>query len=196
MAKKIAIIVTQGNEDIETIAPADVWRRAGIEVDYISIDNTLDIQLAHGTQIKANKTLFETKIDEYDAVFFPGGMGYKNYFNQFSDQGEFINVLKQEFINKKDKFILSICAAPDFLGKYNLIDSRNATCYPGFEESFKDTYQHVPVCSHDNLITSSGAYYAMNFALEVVRQMLPNKIEKLEKELLVHEYDEKEEDEE
>ncbi len=194
MAKKIAIIITQGNEDIETIAPGDIWRRAGIEVDYISIDNTLDIQLAHGTQIKANKTIYDTKISDYDAVFFPGGMGYKNYFNQFSDQGEFIKTLKEEFINKEDKFILSICAAPDFLGKNNLIDSRNATCYPGFEESFKDTYQHIPVCNHDNLITAAGAYYAIDFAIEVVKQMCPSKSDKLEKELLVHEYDEIEEE--
>lgn len=196
MAKKIAIIVTNGNEDIETIAPADVWRRSGMEVDYISIDNSLEIKLAYGTIIKADKFIYDVKIEEYDAVFFPGGMGYKNYFNQFAQDGEFIKIMREEFIEKKDKFLLAICASPDFLAKYNLIDYRNATCYPGFEESFRNTYQHVPVCVHDDLITASGAYYAIEFALAAVKEINGSKFDKLEKELLVHEYEEKESDDE
>ncbi len=188
MAKKIAIMVTDGNEDIEVITPADIWRRAGIEVELISIDSKVDINLAHGTKIKADKLQFNTNINDYDAVYFPGGPGYTNYAKAFSKNGDFINTLRDKFNETNDKFILALCAAPDFLAQVDLINYRNATCYRGFEKRFKDTYQHVPVCSHQHLITGASCFYAADFAIMVVKEMLPGKINKLEDELLVNEY--------
>lgn len=189
MPKKIAIIATSGNEDIELIAPADIWRRAGIEVDILSIDNDVNLTLAHGTKIIADKLHFNANINEYDAVFFPGGAGYVNYAKAFSKDGDFVNTLREKFTEKEDKFIIAICAAPDFLAQVNLINFRNATCYTGFQKRFEETYQHVPVCSHQNLITASSCYYAIDLALEVVKQLVPNKYNKLRDELLVNEYD-------
>lgn len=171
MPKSIAVIITEKNEDIEVVAPIDIWRRAGIKVQTFSISESNIIQLAHGTNIIPDNNFNLEKISKFSAVYFPGGKGFENYFNFFNNS-EFISLLKNEFINNDEKYILAMCAAPKFLAFSGLINGRNYTCYPGFEVEFPETYRNENVISHENLITAKGPGVVFEFAFKVVEEII------------------------
>ncbi len=193
MSKDICVILTNDNEDIEVVAPIDIWRRAGLNVELVSITDSLDIRLAHGNAIKADKLYKDVDIKKYKAVFFPGGMGYKNYFT-FPESNNLVEILKNNFLDDEDKYIIAICAAPDFIAKSGLMNGRNATCYPGFEESFEQTYRKdLCVCSHDNLITACGPNYAISLALKTIEEMIGRKKAETIASQILFKYDQKDE---
>lgn len=171
MPKSIAVIVTNKNEDIEVIAPIDIWRRAGFKVITYSIADKLDITLAHGTKFIADEMFDLEKIEKSVAVYFPGGEGYKDYF-KYDENSEFIKMLKSEFIDDEEKYLISACAAPMFLAKVGLINGRNYTCYPGFEKEFPDTYKNENVVSHENLITGKGPCVSFELAFKVIEKIM------------------------
>jgi oligopeptide/dipeptide ABC transporter ATP-binding protein len=57
MKKTIAILLADGFEEIEALAPADVWRRLGFEVILTSINAAEQVTGAHGIQVKADALL-------------------------------------------------------------------------------------------------------------------------------------------
>lgn len=182
IGKSIAIIVANGSEDIETIVPADIWRRAGIKVSIISIEDSINIELSSKTKIIADELLNISKLSDYTGLYFPGGKGFKNYF-KFDKESEFIKKINDEFINNEKKYLLAMCAAPSYLISVGLINNRNYTCYPGYETEMKQTYKDESVVYHENLITANGPGSVFEFAYKVVDEIVGSS-EELSKEMM------------
>ena len=58
---KVAILLADGFETIEALAPADVLRRAGEDISLVTINALPHVTTAHGIGIDCDATL-----DEYD----------------------------------------------------------------------------------------------------------------------------------
>ena len=56
MAKKVAVLIADGCEEIEALTPVDVLRRAGIQCDMVGLDS-LDVMGAHQIALKCDKVL-------------------------------------------------------------------------------------------------------------------------------------------
>lgn len=54
MAKKVAVLIADGCEEIEALTPVDVLRRAGIQCDMVGLDS-LDVMGAHQIALKCDK---------------------------------------------------------------------------------------------------------------------------------------------
>lgn len=171
MPKSIAVIVTNKNEDIEVIAPIDIWRRSGIRVTTYSISNSVNLEFAHGTKFIADEMLNIDKIEKSTAVYFPGGEGFNDYF-KYDKNSDFVKILKEEFVENKEKFIISMCAAPMYLAKVGLINGRNYTCYPGYEKEFPETYKNEDVVCHENLITGKGPCVSFDLAFTTIDKII------------------------
>ena len=68
--------------------------------------------------------------------------------------------------------LVSICAAPSVLGKLGLLNGKNATCFPGFEdmlEGAKLVPSDVRVVTDGNITTSRGMGTSIDLGLELVR---------------------------
>ena len=68
--------------------------------------------------------------------------------------------------------IAAICAAPSILGHKNLLEGKNAICFPGFEKdlhgaNISDKY----AVADGNIITAKGAGSASEFAFEIIRYL-------------------------
>ena len=73
------------------------------------------------------------------------------------------------------KIVAAICAAPSALGILGILEGKNATCYPGFEDQLKGAkFKAVPVVTDGNITTSRGVGTAIPFALELIRQLFSN----------------------
>ena len=79
---KIAIFMADGFEEIEGLTVVDIVRRAGIDIDMVSIGGRLEVNGSHGIVIKADKIIADINMDDYNMLVLPGGkVGTENLEN-------------------------------------------------------------------------------------------------------------------
>ena len=69
MAKKIAVMIADGCEEIEALSPVDVLRRLGQDVDMVGLKD-LAVTGAHQIKLTCDKVLDDSLLD-YDMVVLP-----------------------------------------------------------------------------------------------------------------------------
>lgn len=167
MAKRVAVVLADGFEEIEAVSAIDILRRAELEVIVYGLDKEI-ITGAHNVRIVTDKRLAEFDQD-LDAVVFPGGMpGAKN----LADSQRVKEWIQKMYAQRK--IIAAICASPALiLAPMGILDGRRATCYPGAEGSFseKTTYLQEDVVIDENIITSRGPATALKFSLALVEKL-------------------------
>ena len=161
--KRAAIVLTTGFEEIEAIAPMDILRRAGVEVDIVGVDAKVATG-SHNLTISTDKELVEVMNDLYDIVILPGGMpGAKLLKNHQA---------VQDFVKRHydvGKLIAANCAAPIAIENSGALKNRHYTCYPGFEKQIADgTYTGDFVYQDGRVITGSGPAAAFEFSYTIV----------------------------
>lgn len=179
---KILIFLAQGFEEIEAVTCIDVLRRAEVEVVTLALDE-LEVKGAHNIIIKADKSINEVNLKEFDGVLLPGGMpGAAN----LRDNGKVINIVKE--FNDTGKLVSAICAAPIVLEKAGVIMGRNATSYPGFNKEMEScNYKEDRVVVDGNIITAKGPGVALEFAMLVVNYLQGKEmVTKLKEEMITN----------
>ncbi len=159
----IYILLATGFEETEMIAPLDMLRRADIPVQTVGMSGKV-VMGAHNIPVTADILSEEVDCSALDGVILPGGMpGTTNL--QSSDF--VIDLVKTCYEN--GKLVAAICAAPMILGELELLDGKNATCFPGFEEHLKGaTILSAPAVTDGNVITGRGAGAALDFGAALV----------------------------
>lgn len=163
---KIVLFLADGFEEIEALTVVDVLRRADIICDTCSL-NGKSVVGAHKIKVEVDKTIDDIKLDEYAGLVLPGGMpGAENL-----RQSAFVIDAVKKF-NEENKLVAAICAAPIVLGKAKVLDSKNATSYPGYEnEMGKCNYIEKITVEDNNIVTSRGPATAIYFALKLVQKL-------------------------
>ena len=164
---KAYIFLADGFEEIEAIAPIDIFRRAKIEVTTVSISENKIVQGAHGIPVIADYLFTETDFSDNDILYLPGGMpGTKNLD---AHEGLKDLISKQTLENKK---LAAICAAPSILGKMGILNGKEAICYPGFENKLQGAIlSKNKIVKSGNIYTAKGAGVAVQFALKLVEEL-------------------------
>jgi len=183
MKNKILVPLAHGFEEIEAITIVDILRRGDIDVITASLSDDLFVIGAHNVTIKADTNLQSINIDTVDMIILPGGWdGTKALASDQTVQ----NILKT--MNKNNKLIGAICAAPYALDKAGVLKNK-FTCYPSVETNIEAKGyigNGANVIEDENIITSKGPATAMEFALEIVKKLQTNKIyEELKSGLLL-----------
>ncbi len=162
---KAFVLLANGFEDIEAIAPIDILRRGGIDVKTVSIDNNIEVQSSHGICIKADTAMSDADFENGDAIILPGGYpGYKN----LGESAEVGKVVKNYY--ESGKLVGAICAAPTVLAINKIAEGATVTCHSCAVETMQQSYNYVGgdvVCDH-NLITAIGAGLAIDFGFELL----------------------------
>lgn len=182
---KVILFLADGFEEVEALTTVDYLRRVDIKVDTVAITKDKKVKGAHEIEVMADLSIDELEnIEAYDGVVLPGGMpGAAN----LRDHAKVIETVKT--LNKKEKLVAAICAAPIVLARAEIITGKELTAYPGFEEELaKGNYINKGVVLDGNIITGRGPAYAVNFAIEIVRYLLDDsKAEFLMKDILYKE---------
>ncbi len=165
---KTAIFLADGYEEIEALAVVDVCRRAGIDIDMVSISDELLTNGSHGIRTMADKLLKQINFEEYDMLILPGGLrGMQNL--------EACSELMEQIDNfyENNKFVAAICASPSIFGRRGILQGKQATAYPGFEEELKGaTVVDAGAVCTGNVITGRSMGSAIEFALLLVDVLL------------------------
>lgn len=168
MPKTALVILAEGFEEVEAIAPVDVLRRAGVRVILAGV-NSLTVKSSRGIGVQADALLKDIK-DLPDAVILPGGLpGAVN----LAKSGEVAALVKK--MNSAGKLVAAICAAPAaVLAPLGILDGKKATCYPGCEADFSNKIVHSKdrVALDGNIITSQGPGTALEFAFAIAARLV------------------------
>ncbi len=169
------LFLAQGFEEIEALTVIDVMRRAGMDVKTVSVSDEYKVAGAHGIPVEADLLIADADLDDAEWLIAPGGMPGSVNLHECSK-------LNDAFAkhNAKGCKIAAICAAPAVvLAPLGILDGKDATCYPGFEDACpKAVMRDVPVVVHGNLITGNGPASATLFALAIVAASMGEEIAK------------------
>ena len=159
------IFLTTGFEEIEAIATIDVLRRAGLNVVTVSVESSKQVEGSHGVMVTADTLLEANDYSDSSILILPGGTVRLGEF-------DFLNKLLVSQ-NNAGKPIAAICAAPSLLGRLGILEGKEATCYPGFEEYLQGAkVVDKRVATDGNVITGRGPGCTVEFALKIVEVLL------------------------
>ncbi len=163
---KVFVFLANGFEEIEAIAPIDIFRRAGMEVITVSISEEKEVRGAHGIPVIADSLFSNLDFTRNVLLYLPGGMpGTKNL-----DENDKLKTLIRNQV-ESDKPLAAICAAPSILGKMGLLEGKEAICFPGFEQYLNGAIvSEQKIVKSGNIFTAKGAGVAIPFALRLVEE--------------------------
>ena len=123
----IYLLLAEGFEEIEALAPVDFLRRVGLPVTVVGMRDTV-VCGAHGISVTADCLFDDCDFSDAKAVVLPGGMPGTTHL----DEDPRLDALLAS-VSEEGGLLAAICAAPMILGKRGYLQGKEAICYPGFE---------------------------------------------------------------
>lgn len=159
----IYVFLAPGFEEIEALAVVDVLRRAELDVLTVGVGEDFVVgshQIPVACDISEKNLVLDERVE---AIVLPGGMPGTLNLEKSKNVQKAIDWAKEN-----NKLICAICAAPSILGHKGLLDGKNATCFPGFEEElFGANVSKDFVVRDGNIITAKGMGSAIEFGLQI-----------------------------
>ncbi|MDR0506500.1 MAG: DJ-1/PfpI family protein [Dysgonamonadaceae bacterium] len=169
--KKVFIFLANGFEETEAVTTIDLLRRGGLDAISVSVSDKKEVTGAHGISVIADNLFSEVDFSQGEMLVLPGGMPGASNLNSHSGLKNILNQYAAE--NKK---IAAICAAPLILGGLELLQGKQATAYPGFENTLLGAhFVEKAVVKDGNIITGRGPGLAIDFGLAIVEELLGKK---------------------
>lgn len=165
---RVYIFFADGFEDIEGLMVVDLLRRAGIDIQTVSIKDTNEVLTSHKILLKTDRIFSETDFSDADMLVLPGGMPGTRYLQEYQPLCELLT----RFYNEGKK-LAAICAAPSVFAALGFLKGRNATSYPSFMDKLDGAEVcEEPVVIDGNITTSRGLGTALPFALCLIEQLI------------------------
>uniref|UniRef100_A0A9L0SPI8 protein deglycase n=1 Tax=Equus caballus TaxID=9796 RepID=A0A9L0SPI8_HORSE len=125
-SKRALVILAKGAEEMETVIPVDVMRRAGIKVTIAGLAGKDPVQCSRDVVICPDASLEDAKKQgPYDVVVLPGGnLGAQN----LSESAAVKEILKEQ--EKRKGLIAAICAGPTALLAHEIGFGSKVTTHP------------------------------------------------------------------
>ena len=163
----VYILLAPGFEEAETLVPADLLRRAGVETALVSLTGG-PVPGSHNITVTADIPLDQVDLDRAEMLVLPGGgPGYKNLGKEPR-----VERLVREAAGR-GLWVAAICAAPTLLGRWGLLKEKRAVCYPGMEDGLVDAQVQPDsgVVVDGRIITGRAAGSAFDFGLALVEAL-------------------------
>ena len=160
----VYVLLGNGFEEIEAIAPIDLLRRAGISVLTVGITGKT-VYGGHNIGVEADITIDEMDLTDLEMIILPGGLG--GVASARASQ-QALDALR--FAWENGKLTAAICAGPTVLADLGITDGKNATCYPGCEGGMGSAIVDSAAASvtDGRLITGASPGCAVAFGLALV----------------------------
>lgn len=187
--KKIGIILANEMRDVDLFIPLAIWRKAKIGVDLISIEKKNSIMMESGVKVGCNATFDIVNTSQYNALYFPGGIGVERLFSVNWPVKNSIGPTKlfkslETFRLEKNKLILVTASSSRIIHQNHLLGNSRIA---GFDKNYErvNEIQEEIVINH-NLISVLGYYQLTEFALQVVEILQGSDVRNRVEESLEH----------
>ena len=168
MTGKAVFFLANGFEELEAVAPIDVFRRAGVETVLCAVtqDGSLGVTGSHGLRVTAEcLPAALPPPDGCAVVYLPGGMPGSTTLAATEAVLDYVRR-----VHAAGGLVCAICAAPLALDAAGLLDGVEFTCYPGVESHIRHgKYTGRYIQRDGRLMTACGPAAALDFGLEILR---------------------------
>jgi 4-methyl-5(b-hydroxyethyl)-thiazole monophosphate biosynthesis len=158
-------MLIDGFEEIETVTPVDLLRRAGVEVVLASLGEGIHLTGRNGLVLHADTRFESVKDETFDLLLLPGGPGVKT----MREDGR-AAALAAHFA-EAGRPVAAICAAPLVLHDAGLLKGRRYTAHDSTYDVLPHADASQAVVEDGDIITSRGAGTALAFALALVTRL-------------------------
>lgn len=158
----VLTLLADGFEEIETFAPVDLLRRAGVEVTIASLNDNRHATGRSGIVAHADVALSGGGETLADLLFLPGGPGVK----LLRADARVRSVVERHAA--AGKWLAAICAAPTVLHDAGLLAGRRFTAHFSVADELPNLLADERVMTDGHITTSRGAGTALDFGLHLV----------------------------
>jgi 4-methyl-5(b-hydroxyethyl)-thiazole monophosphate biosynthesis len=164
-AKTALVILGNGFEEIEALAPVDLMRRAGVQCTTASCEGDLMVLGRSGIRVEADTSLDEAAGRTFDCLVVPGGPGTTT----LRQDPRVLELVRAH--HGEDKLIGAICAAPTVLLDAGVLPGIQYTGHASILSELPEIQEQAVVID-GRVLTSRGAGTAVQFALALVAALL------------------------
>jgi len=153
--KKVAILVTDGFEQIELVKPKEALENAGAETAIVSPSKTKVVGWNHtekADSFKVDLSLEEADPETFDALLLPGGLYNPDQLRQNEQAVRFVKTF-----HDSGKPIAAICHGPWLLINAMVVKGKNMTSYPSLKADLVNAganWSDKEVVTDQGLVTS------------------------------------------
>ena len=153
--KKIAVLFTDGVEQVELDQPVEGLKNEGAEVTYLTLEpgevqafNHLD----HGDKIRVDEAVSGADASDYDGLLLPGGVANPDFLRGDQDAVSFVGAFVEQA-----KPIAAICHGPWMLVESGVVKGKTITSFPSLATDIENaggTRVDEEVHTSDGITTS------------------------------------------
>ena len=160
----VYMLLGTGFEETEAIAPLDLLRRAGLEIQTVGINGKV-VYGSHKIGVETDIEIGQMDLSAMDMIILPGGLGGVASIRASKEAMEAIR-----FAYENGKYTAAICAGPTVLADLGITDGKNATCYPGCEDGMGKAVmaENQAAVIDGKVITGTSAGCAVAFGLALI----------------------------
>ena len=178
--KKIAVLFTDGVEQVELDKPVEGLKNEGADVEYLTLEpgevqafNHLD----HGDKIKVDKAVSGADASNYDGLLLPGGVANPDFLRGDEDAVAFV----AKFVEQA-KPIAAICHGPWTLVEADVVKGRTLTSWPSLKTDIRNAggnWVDEEVHVDEGLVTSRNPDDIPAFTEKAIEEFCEGKHEEM-----------------
>ncbi|WP_018982113.1 type 1 glutamine amidotransferase domain-containing protein [Salinimonas chungwhensis] len=129
--KKVAILATNGFEQVELTEPMEKVKSAGADVEIVSLESGEIQGMNHdekGDMFPVDKTVNEVSADDYNGLILPGGVLNPDTLRTNEKAVQFV---RDFFVQHKP--VSAICHGPWMLVEADVLNGRTVTSFPSIK---------------------------------------------------------------
>lgn len=176
MNKKIAILATNGFEEVELTSPKEALEKEGFEVDIISPEKGSIKAWDSGNwsgMYEVDHTVTEVSANDYHGLMLPGGVINPDHLRRSQEALEFV---KDFFTQKKP--VGAICHGPWTLISAGVVEGRTMTSFHSIKDDLVNAganWQDQEVVVDQGLVTSRNPGDLEAFNAKLVEEIKEGK---------------------
>lgn len=153
--RKVAILVTDGFEQVEMTEPRKALDEAGAETVLVSPKDGRVKGWQHtdwGDEFPVDRPLASARADDFDALLLPGGVMNPDHLRQDAGAVSFVRDFFQAH-----KPVAAICHGPWMLAEAGVVEGRTVTSFPSIQTDLKNAgarWVDQEVVTDQGLVTS------------------------------------------
>jgi protease I len=170
--KRVAFLFTDGAEQAEVTAPLEAVRKAGADVDIISLEKGEVEMWKHfdkGDKITAEVAVSDADPSDYDGLVLPGGVANPDQLRLNKDAVKFVRTYFEQ-----DKPAGVICHGPWMLVETGVAKGRKLTSWPSLQTDLRNAgaeWVDEEVVVDNGLVTSRKPDDLPAFCAKVVEEI-------------------------